>query len=423
MATANDGGEPCPPQTEAECEVIRQQLKRILASDLFTNSKRYPRLLKYIVEETLGGRASYLKERTLGVHVFGRDPSYDTNLDPIVRISAAHVRHRVAEFYKQGGYENEIRIELLPGSYVPQFRRAGGVNAAQKAPPLEVAQAPKQNQAVIVAPPVASQRHHRLTLSAYAAAVGCLAVAVWFVLTHWIAAGAEAQFWGVIWDRSNTIVICVPGKFPTPESPTQTSGVALPDREIATPLSILDSLHLNSITWPDATALYSLVGFIQAHGQAYRVRREGDLPFSDLRTGPVVMIGGFNNQWLMRLTNSYRFTYQSDQGVKWIRDAQNPSRRDWKVVADAPYSTFDKDYGIIARVWDVTTKHWMVVVSGIASYGTIAAGEFLTNPDNLAMLARHAPRGWERRNLQVAFATKVLNGNSGPPQILAVHVW
>lgn len=426
-----DNGEGWFPETEAECDTVREQLRRLLTSDLFSSSKRYPNLLKYIVEETLAGRASQLKERTLGVEVFGRDPTYDTNLDPVVRTSAAQVRHRVAQYYAEAGHETEIRIELTPGSYVPQFRRPGNNAAAvTELPPLEVVESPAVWNEAIPGPrelsgPVLLKGHRLLTRYAFAAGAVVLAAVAWSVLAHWLSPSAVTKYWGPVWDKSHAMVICVPGQFPRPDNPTQTSGVALPaGRDPQTPLSIRESLSLNSIKWPDATTLYMLVGFIQSHGQEYHVRREGDLPFSDLRTGPVVMIGGFNNKWLMRLTNRYRFTYQTDdKGIYWIRDAQNPSRRDWVVNSAAPYSSFDEDYGIISRVWDTETEHWVVVASGIASYGTIAAGEFLTSPADLEMLAQHAPEGWERKNLQVLFATKVFNGNAGPPRIITVHVW
>ena len=417
------------PKTEADRDAIRKQLRCLLALDLFTNSKRYPSLLKYIVEETLAGRASQLKERTLGVDVFGRDPAYDTNLDPVVRTSAAQVRQRLSQYYAESGHEAEIRIELLPGSYVPQFRHPGGnEDSRTELLPPKTAESPSPRIESTVAVPELSRpdivrKNYRLRLYALAATLS-LAATAWFLLPYWLSPSDATKFWAPVWDKTNDVVICVPGQFPRPESPIQTSGVAVPTgRDPRSLLSIRESLSLNSIAWPDATTLYMLVGFIQSHGQGYHVRREGDLPFSDLRTGPVVMVGGYNNRWLMRLTNRYRFTYQRDQGMNWIRDAQNPSRRDWGVFPDAPYSSFDEDYGIISRVWDTEVQRWVVVASGIAAYGTIAAGEFLTNPAGLAALAQHSPKGWEKKNVQVLFATKVFNGNAGPPRIITVHVW
>src|SRR5438477_913285 len=110
-----------PVYSEAEREAIRNQMERMLANPLFKNSKRYPNLLRYIVEHTLAGFPGELKERTLGVEVFGRQPDYDTNADPVVRATAGEIRKRIAQYYHEHGHESEIRIDLSPGSYVPEF--------------------------------------------------------------------------------------------------------------------------------------------------------------------------------------------------------------------------------------------------------------------------------------------------------------
>ena len=102
-------------------EAVRDELSRVLAHSLFRNSRRYPSLLRHIVERTLEGRAADLKERTLGVEVFGRDANYDTNVDPIVRISACEIRKRLTQFYQQDPSSGELRIELPLGSYVAEF--------------------------------------------------------------------------------------------------------------------------------------------------------------------------------------------------------------------------------------------------------------------------------------------------------------
>src|SRR5579862_31105 len=107
--------------SDADRDAIRKQLERMLANPLFKNSKRYPNLLRYIVEHTLEGRAGELKERTLGIEVFGREPDYDTNADPIVRATAGEIRKRIAQYYHAHGHEVEVRIDLSPRSYVPEF--------------------------------------------------------------------------------------------------------------------------------------------------------------------------------------------------------------------------------------------------------------------------------------------------------------
>ena len=97
-------------------------MERILSSPLFRKSKRFPNLLRFVVERSLHGHAEPLKERTLGIEVFGREPDYDTNLDPVVRTTAVEIRKRIAQYYHEEGHENEIRIDFPAGSYLPEFR-------------------------------------------------------------------------------------------------------------------------------------------------------------------------------------------------------------------------------------------------------------------------------------------------------------
>ena len=100
---------------------ILMQLDRLLASRHFKNSSRYPNLLRYIVKKTLDGHAKELKERTVGIEVFGRKPDYDQAQDPVVRVTAGKVRERIAQYYHEPEHYQELRIDLPPGSYIAEF--------------------------------------------------------------------------------------------------------------------------------------------------------------------------------------------------------------------------------------------------------------------------------------------------------------
>src|SRR5579871_6511623 len=89
--------------SEAERQAVQEQLERMLAHPLFKHSKRYPAFLRYVVEHTLEGQTDQVKERVLGVEVFGRDVHYDTNQDPVVRMTAGEIRKRIAQYYHEPG--------------------------------------------------------------------------------------------------------------------------------------------------------------------------------------------------------------------------------------------------------------------------------------------------------------------------------
>jgi hypothetical protein len=106
---------------------VRHHFHQIVTSRAFNRSRRSCEFLQYLVDKTLAGELDELKERMIGVQLFGRDPSYDTGEDAIVRVTATDVRRRLKRFYD--GLETDIRLELLPGSYIIEFNEQAAAPA------------------------------------------------------------------------------------------------------------------------------------------------------------------------------------------------------------------------------------------------------------------------------------------------------
>src|ERR1700728_499038 len=101
---------------------VRQELSRVLSSHEFHSSKRSQDFIRYVVEHTLGGRTDLLKERTIGIDVFGRSTSYEPSDDATVRVKAGEVRKRLGLYYAGQGAADPVRIELPAGTYIPEVR-------------------------------------------------------------------------------------------------------------------------------------------------------------------------------------------------------------------------------------------------------------------------------------------------------------
>src|SRR5207249_3359730 len=101
-------------------EAERAQLERILASQVFTRSERLTAFLRFVVEQTLEGRASGMKEQVLGSELYGKGPEFDGGADPIIRVDARRLRDKLREYYAEFPHD-PIRISLPKGSYVPKF--------------------------------------------------------------------------------------------------------------------------------------------------------------------------------------------------------------------------------------------------------------------------------------------------------------
>ena len=81
----NDSAAATTALTDEERKAIHEQLERLLSNSHFKQSRRFPSFLRFVIDQTLLGQTEMLKERTLGIEIFGREADYDTASDPIVR--------------------------------------------------------------------------------------------------------------------------------------------------------------------------------------------------------------------------------------------------------------------------------------------------------------------------------------------------
>jgi TolB-like protein len=115
-------------------ELIRQELGRIVASELFSRSERLCRFLSFSVEQALRGESDRVKEYVVGVEAFGRGPSFDPRVDPVVRVEARRLRDRLKSWYEGEGRDAKIRIELPRGGYAAVFHDQALLTGASAKP-------------------------------------------------------------------------------------------------------------------------------------------------------------------------------------------------------------------------------------------------------------------------------------------------
>lgn len=109
------------PSSGLECDAIREQLGRILASPEFHATDKVRDFLRFVVEEKLAGRSHRIKGYTVAVEVFARSEDFDPTYDPVVRIQAGRLRRGLERYYLVGGVEDPVLIDIPKGGYVPRF--------------------------------------------------------------------------------------------------------------------------------------------------------------------------------------------------------------------------------------------------------------------------------------------------------------
>lgn len=421
------------PTAELSAEMIRAQLDLLVRDDVFRSSKRSVAFLKYVVEQTLSGAADQIKERTIGVEVFGRYPTYDTNLDHIVRTAATELRKRLATYYVDEKHQSELRMGLIPGSYVPRFTLPGQA----KQPATETVSVPSEAAVVslpqlqgpapvpvveeeIAAIDPSHRRTYRYLYLGVAAALAIVGVLVYFWLHD---RSSEYIFWQPVIDTPGPVLLAVGDVPKGPPTPVVSGDVQ--DAPAAIPHPGLPG----SVPFADAVTIARVVGVLQSSGKKVLIRRENASSFSDLREGPVVLIGAFNNEWSLRLTHQLRYSLALDteNHLIYIKDAKKPSSRTWSWATNdsldgvgAAGAPVLHDYALISRIRNSETGHALVVIGGLYTYGTQAAGEFLVDPQAMRSVLKFAHLGAGAGSLQIVLETTVTDGTPGPPKVLAV---
>ena len=121
--------------SEDEARAVREQLLRIVESELFVQGPRQSRFLTYIVDATLEGKADRLNQFAVGIEVFDRDESFDPSTDSIVRVEAGRLRAKLVEYYSRLGRNDTVVITLPKGGYGASFEfRSGPAAPRQRAP-------------------------------------------------------------------------------------------------------------------------------------------------------------------------------------------------------------------------------------------------------------------------------------------------
>jgi hypothetical protein len=401
---------------------VQQQLEKLLATSLFHSSKRYPSFLRFVVARALAGQTDQLKERVLGVELFERSPDYDTNTDPIVRVTAAEIRKRIELYYQDPKHSQEIRLFLPSGSYAPQFSwpgHPGGIPPKTleltTSHPLKINVSrglARNSEAAPARDAFLNRKHLALILGAVALAV--VAAGAWYASRP----SALRQFWDPFVKSSEPVLFCIADQ--SQYSSIRLRDAADPQRET----TLSDSMV--TIIIDDVSPLVNLAGMLRTYGKTYRVLGEASTSLTDLRRGPSIFIGAFDNSWTLRLTGPLRFHFANDAAMTqfWIEDRANPGKHEWVLDRSQQQQTGTyKDYAIVGRLLDPNTDQYVVVAAGIGRGGTVAAGEFLVDQHRMEELLKQVPSDWKRKNLEIVLETQVIEGRSGPPRISAVHVW
>jgi hypothetical protein len=100
---------------DADIPVIRRYLQKLLSSEQMDKSEASQRLLRYLAERAL--RNETPKETEIAIDVFGRDASFNSAEESLVRVAVRALRRRLHDYYLGPGQQDEVHFDIPKGGY------------------------------------------------------------------------------------------------------------------------------------------------------------------------------------------------------------------------------------------------------------------------------------------------------------------
>ena len=382
-------------------------------------------MLRRLVEDALHNELIGSKERTLGIEVFGRELNYDTNADPIVRMTASEIRKRLAQYYQASTEHREVSIHLTPGSYMLEFRfekqlpSNKNLESAVELVEPTVAQELTHGEAP---PKVAVPTFRRRWIAWLAIGLCFLVLGIVSFRRLSVYHSTQDLLWAPLLDSSHPVTICLGdmGGIP-PINWADNVQNAIKKRDLGHWAQ--SSTEHPVVSFGDVSATASVTSWLSSRHHGSSLQRASTTQLDSLRQGPVVLIGAFDNFWYLALLSNLRYSFRVDPATQeeWIQDTDHLSSRKWSGTGKLPYSDASVDYAIVTRVYDAETGNWILAVGGMGYHGTEATVDLMTDP----AYANDLPASLRstKRNFQLVLKATAINGRPGHPQILDVHVW
>lgn len=445
-------------ETKGGLASLQQHLKEVIAGDVFKGSHRSGQFLQYIVDQAIAGHVDSLKERVIGMELFGRSASYDTGDDAIVRVTASDVRKRLLQHYGRYGATSGFRISLPSGSYIPEIVRdpVGEIGLSEiVAKPSDPEPILQESATVadelVVNPSVFPQiettqskaRTWRLPLL-----FGVCLVAL------------NLALWGILWNRNPQMETARTPTLPwsalfgsphTTELITSDPNIAEIQGITHNQVSVSDYANRNYIPVPnkltpeqeyfcksvlrgddsagvDAPIVAKIAALAQANSKAIAVRAARRIQLTDLKSDNNFIFLGSprSDPWFTLFSDQldFRFVMDKDSGSEFIRNFHpRPNEQAQYIPSALGWATGDS-YAILALVKNPDQSGQVLLLAGANAEGTEAAGKLITDLPRLSTELRNCgitPNG-PLRHFEMLLHLNTMAGTPNNIDLVACHI-
>jgi hypothetical protein len=442
-------------------------LKDIVEGPAFRGSHRSAQFLTYVVEQSIAGRFDLLKERLIGVELFGRNPSYDTGEDAIVRVTASDVRRRLLQHYGRTGPVCELRLKLPSGSYIPEIthernfeKHSNGVLEVPHQPdsgaqtsisnhssPLTVANEEESAVDPHIVPHEETSPHRTQRFREWLF-VGCFLAAI--ALTIWsrpwkkvvpeAAAPIRILPWSVFFNSSHPIHLITsdPNIVKIQEITGNELSVSdyanhryIPEPNNLTP----EEIHLcHTVLWGDDSAAAvdvpitaGIAALAEESSKKIDVRAARGIQLADLKTDDNFIFLGSprSNPWSALFMNEldFRFVFQNSGRQEILENVHpRPGELPQYVPTALGWAT-GHSYAIVAFIQNLDQNGDVLLLAGANGEGTEAAGRLVSDPSRLsdALLSCGIKQGGPLKHFEMLLRLNTMAGSPTDAKVVTCH--
>jgi hypothetical protein len=443
-------------ETESDLKAFEQHLEELLHGAAFRGSHRSGQFLRYVVNQSVSGHCDELKERLIGIELFGRSPSYDTGEDAIVRVTASDVRRRLLQHYGTHVTETEFRIRLPLGSYIPEIVRdvpvkvealdeeqiESPVNFLVPSSPLTDGQesAAVDQKKVLALFQVSRFWTQRLVLlCCLGGAVCCCLLAVW--LTVHANRVRTDSLWGTLFDVqvSTKLITSDPNIVEIQELTGQTVTLSdyanrrfVPDPEKVTPQLMKFSTEIlrgdKAAAVDTGVAVNVAESMDQVKTGRLTIQAARTLRFSDLlKDGNFILLGSpRSNPWALFYNDhlDFRFVFDKNSGQEIIENIQPRSGESSRYVPTAMGFATGQSFAVASYLRNPDHLGHVLLIAGANAEGTEAAADLMTDSAKLsAVMSRCGlPHKAPIPNFQLLLRLSTMAGSPGHSEVIVCHV-
>jgi hypothetical protein len=424
-------------KSELQDPRVEEALNKVLDSTAFAASKQSQALLKYLVAKSQHDDDGSLKERMIGVNVFGRSHDYNTGDDPIVRARVGEVRKRLARYYQSElTDQHTVRFTIPTGSYRVTFDYPDADPDSDedfgRRDELECEASRSRSLPALFSP--------RTILVAACTVVVAILVGVIYHRDSRRTSVLDA-FWFPLLDSSQTVVIYlgqnsaymptqsymkrIRESRPFDEDEKRGTDVSLQDLSPGEKLDAGDVYAENH----DLVSAGNIAASIQIASLLGSLRHNADvrtgegLSAEDLEHASAVFLGAFDNKWTMQISEVLPFRFEVLAGETDAIVEQAGQKRVWLTHIVGPRGVANEEYAIVARLSSSVFRKPVIVAAGLRSAGTRAAGDFVTDPIALSKFLETIPQDWKQKNLEAVLQVEMVKGAPGTVRPIAFRVW